>query len=88
MRSIGHLPKAEEIVNKIKTSTREEVSGLLELVADILLVTGSRAACKAYFPFSIFYAGLNATQISQLKARKMGAEGILFTKVEIEGNEN
>lgn len=24
MRSIGHLPKAEEIINKIKTSTREE----------------------------------------------------------------
>lgn len=53
LRSIGHLPKAYEIINKIKTSTREEAAGLLELVADILLVTGSRSACKAYFPFSL-----------------------------------
>lgn len=89
LRSIGHLPKAEEIVNKIKTSTREEVSGLLELVADILLVTGSRAACKAYFPFSIFYAGLIATQISQLKARETDGDGrITFHKIEIDGVEN
>lgn len=56
LRSIGHLPKAEEIINKIKTSTGEEAAGLLELVADILLV-------------SIFYAGLSATQIADLKAR-------------------
>lgn len=89
LRSIGHLPKAEEIINKIRTSTRGEASGLLELVADILLVTGSRSACKAYFPFSIFYAGLNATQIAALKARNMSSEhrGTLFP-VPIEGIEN
>lgn len=58
-------------------------------MADILLVTGSRAACKAYFPFSIFYAGLSATQISQLKARETEGEGrIIFRKIEIEGVEN
>lgn len=89
LRSIGHLPKAEEIINKIRNSTREEASGLLELVADILLVTGSRSACKAYFPFSIFYAGLNATPIAALKARNMSSEhrGTLFL-VPIEGIEN
>lgn len=87
MRSIGHLPKAEEIVNKARTSTREEVSGLLELVADILLVTGSRSACKAYFPFSIFYAILSTTQISQLQAIEVVAEGIRFQKVEIDNIE-
>lgn len=90
LRSIGHLPKAEEIINKIKMSTREEASGLLELVADILLVTGSRSACKAYFPFSIFYAGLNATQITGLKARTNDPESgrTILSPVEIEGVEN
>lgn len=88
LRSIGHLPKTEEIINKVRTSTRE-VAGLLELVADILLVTGSRSACKAYFPFSIFYAGLNATQISELKVRNHDPEGkIFFHRVELEGVEN
>lgn len=89
MRSIGHLPKAEEIINKIKTSTREEAAGLMELVADILLVTGSRSACKAYFPFSIFYAGLSATQITELKTRTVSEEGKqLLPTVELDGIEN
>lgn len=89
LRSIGHLPKAEEIVNKIKASTREEASGLMELVADILLVTGSRAACKAYFPFAIFYAGLTATQITSLKARTAGENGTqLLTPTDLPGIEN
>lgn len=90
LRSIGHLPKAEEIINKIKMSTREEASGLLELVVDILLVTGSRSACKAYFPFSIFYAGLNATQIAGLKARTTDPDSgrTILHPVEIEGVEN
>lgn len=88
-RSIGHLPKAEEIIDKIKTSTREEAAGLLELVADILLVTGSRSACKAYFPFSIFYAGLSATQITEHKARTTDQEGkILLAPVALDGVEN
>lgn len=87
--SIGHLPKAEETINKIKTSTREEAAELMELVADILLVTGSRSACKAYFPFSIFYAGLSATQITELKARTVDAEGKqLLSMVELDGIEN
>lgn len=86
LRSIGHLPKAEEIINKIKTSTREEATGLLELVADIQLVTGSRLACKA---FSIFYAGLSATQITELKARTTDQEGkILLAPVALDGVEN
>lgn len=89
LRSIGHLPKAEEIINKIKTSTREEAAGLMELVADILLVTGSSSACKAYFPFAVFYAGLNATQITQLKSRTTREDGTqLLTQVDLAGIEN
>lgn len=89
LRSIGHLPKAEEIVNKIKTSTREEAAGLMELVADILLVTGSRAACKAYFPFAVFYAGLTATQIAGLKSRTLREDGAqLLTPTDLPGIEN
>lgn len=70
-------------------NTREEAAGLLELVADILLVTGSRSSCKAYFPFSIFYAGLSATQITGPKARTTDQEGkIILAPVELEGVEN
>lgn len=65
-------------MNKIKGCSREDAAGLFEILADILLITGSRASCKAYFPFSFYYATLSVADLTILKARNMNPDGVTW----------
>lgn len=51
MKSISHIPKHQQLIEKLKSCSSAEADSLISLVADILLVTGSRSGNKAFFPY-------------------------------------
>lgn len=51
MKSISHIPKHQQLIEKLKSCSSAEAASLISLVADILLVTGSRSGNKAFFPY-------------------------------------
>lgn len=51
MKSVSHIPKHQQLIEKLKSCSSSEAASLISLMADILLVTGSRAGNKAFFPY-------------------------------------
>lgn len=58
VRSLKHIPEHQEIVNYVSGTDLQAVIPYFTLLGDILTITGSRAAIKAFFPFSLFWVSL------------------------------
>lgn len=88
VRSLKHLPDHQELVNYIASNDLQAVTPYFTLVGDILTMTGSRAAVKAFFPFSVLWASISVPARSQLWTEPTpGAAGLpaSFNKLTVEG---
>lgn len=70
-KSLAHIPRVDEIIAQSQTRNASEVQAIFGVIADILLVTGSRSSNKAHFPFPFYLAHLPHDIITLMQSDPM-----------------
>jgi len=66
-RTLAHLEDCQSIISSIRDGVGAEVLATLKSLADVLLITGSRASVKAYFPICFIIGITTGTVVTAMQ---------------------